>query len=610
VAAQRSSISPLASVKWVRRRVDVRGVDGESEGAAAADAAGQGLFHRRRHQRVKRRFACEFLAAGQRYRGIVVELSSSGLFVQTDATTTPGSEIDLHLAGAGAVPDLVVRAVVVRRRMVPAPLAAAVRRGIALEILEAPREYGLACGSELLDAPIRLSRRGGGISGIGSAETRPQEPEVRAETATTGPDAPLPPAPAQRTESPPLQDSGAPGPPRPDVLVVDDGTLGDVDALLHELGADARRLCLRAADGAPPFLWPRRLFITTARLACSLYLPEPGDEDDVVAIAVAEDESQTLSTMMQRLGFQYLVHRPIHPEAMRLLLRKVLYRGAEHRRAERLPFGTEVTWRTGWVRKRGILVEISSTGCRLQADRPLRPGSRIRIAIPPEATGDRRIPLRGRIVRRDAASTVSSETRHALAVVFDPLPTRVQRRLDALLVRLARGPATLARGAPAPAPAAAVPPARAIEGEAPAAAPPPVADRRRVPRVRLDREIVSLDETATQALHALVGRDLSPRGMRIDPHPDLALNQRLRLALYEPSVSGPVVLEAEVARDDGGAGLALRFVDVPPDVTAQLGQIVAALPALERLRPEPQRIWLGDFSSEAAALQGLGRATR
>jgi hypothetical protein len=589
------------------------------------------LLHRRRHQRVKRRFSCEFIAEGQRYRGIIVELSRSGLFVQTDATTAPGSEIHLLLAGAGAVPDLMLRAVVVRRRMVPAPLASAIRRGIAVEILEAPREYGLACGSDLLDAPIRLSRPGRGLSSAAAPEpdaSLAPQPEPAPESAAERPVA----KPALGAAPPPAHAPTAKGeaapPDRPEVLLVDDGSLDDIYALLRELAVDARRLHLGADGGAPAFVPPTRLFVTTARLACSLYLPAPGEDERLVAIAVAEDESQTLSTMMRRLGFQYLVHRPTHPEALRLLLRRALYRGAEQRRAERLPFGSEVAWRTGFRRQRGPMVEISATGCRLHSARGARLGAPIRIWIPAEATGDRRIVLRGRIARRDPRPRAGCAEGYALAVAFDAPSARMQRRLESLLARSHRGPATLPRsagperGAPAPPPhaaadapphaaevAAATPAASLGEPVAPespaaetrAAAAAPRHERRRQPRARLEREIVALDETATRAVHSLVGRDLSPLGMRVDPHPDLALHRRLRIALYEPSVARPVVLEAEVARDDGEAGFALRFVDVDPGVAAEIARIVDALPALESLRPEPRRIVLGELLCEQPA---------
>jgi hypothetical protein len=340
------------------------------------------------------------------------------------------------------------------------------------------------------------------------------------------------------------------------------------------------------------------------------------DEESVVAIAVADDASQTLSTLMRRLGFRYLVHRPAHPEALRLLLRRCLYRGAEQRRAERIPFGSQVTWRSGWRRRRGSMVEISASGCRLHAAQAAHPGARIRISIPAEAAGGRRIVLHGRIARRDRPPQAGSAEGYALAVAFEPPSARMQRRLDALLARGGRGPASLPRAAPlARAEAAPVAEAGLAEpvggavGDAPACSTPGLAgarpaaaevasDRRRLPRVRLEREVVSLDETRGRALHALVGRDLSPIGMRVDPHPELALHQRLRLALYEPSVGRPVVIEAEVVRDDGEAGLALRFVDIGPGLAAEIASIVASLPAVEALRPEPRRIVLGEYLVE------------
>jgi len=629
------------------------------------------LFHKRRHERVKRRFSCEFYAGGQRYRGIVVELSRGGLFVQTDATTRPGTEIEVHLAGSGVVPDMRLRALVVRRRMVPAPLATAVRRGIGLELLEAPVEYGLACGSELLPAPIRLARPGdvlyGGDPASGPAPAEPERapgPEARPDEAA----APrLPAAPGGVAHVAAHEEE-----PRPAVLVVDDGSLADVAALLRELGVEMTHFCVGSAPPSLPFPRPRQLFVTTARLACAHFLPESADEDDgMVALAVAADESQTQAGLMSRLGFQYLVHRPTHPEALRILLRRILYRGSEHRRAQRLPFGSEVRWRAGWRSERGPMVEVSASGCRLHARRARRVGARVRIRIAPEASGDRRIALRGRVVRCDRRP--GGELRYELAVEFEALPRRMQRRLDALLAGCARRPGLLAMPvatglgavpaiavlapappaadapapepaalapepvAPAPEPAAAAPePAAAAATAGPAVpvapaeealAPPPpsapaapaddvcdrdapawerraaaapvarepIAERRRVARARLEREIVALDATGTRAVHALVGRDLSAHGMRIDPHPDLALHQTLRLALYEPSVAAPVVIEARVARDDGEAGLALHFVDPPAETAAQIARIVAALPAVQLLRPHPARILVGEL---------------
>lgn len=559
------------------------------------------MFHKRRHQRVKRRFSCEFITGEQRYRGIVVELSHGGLFVQTDATTPLGAEVELHLAGSGAVPNMTLRALVVRRRMVPAPLAVAVRRGIGLELLEAPREYGLACGSQLLEAPIRLARRGRGVGAPSDGPAPPLEgPAVQEpRAALRAPEKPfIPPAWAPREASHGDEEV------RPDALVVDDGSLDDVEAILRELGADVTRVRLGEAGSEAALVRPRRLFVTSARLATSLPLPEADDEERSVAVAVAEDESHTLATMMRRMGFDFLVHRPTHPDALRLLLRQILYRGTEQRNARRLAFGAEVAWRSGWRRRRSPMLDLSTSGCRILAGRTTRVGARIRLVLPPEVTSERRIALRGRVVRRELRPGANDAVRYCLAIAFDAPSARMQKRLDALLARITRGPARLPRSPAAP-PEARTPAVQARPSGLAAQAPALIgvaeavsaarSERRRAPRARLDREIVALDESATCAVHALVGRDLSSAGMRIDPHPDLALHQRVRIALYDATLAAPLIIDAEVSRDEGAAGFALRFVDVAPEAALQIGHLVASLPAVESLRPEPHRAVLAEL---------------
>ena len=81
----------------------------------------------------------------------------------------------------------------------------------------------------------------------------------------------------------------------------------------------------------------------------------------------------------------------------------------------------------------------------------------------------------------------------------------------------------------------------------------------------------------------------------------LVLHQRLRIALYEPSIAAPVLIDAVVARDDGDAGLALHFVDLPPEGAAQLVQIVSALPSVQALRPLPTRVFLGELLRDRPA---------
>jgi hypothetical protein len=146
--------------------------------------------------------------------------------------------------------------------------------------------------------------------------------------------------------------------------------------------------------------------------------------------------------------------------------------------------------------------------------------------------------------------------------------------------------------APAPAATAAPPAAASAAGErrrvpqAPGAAPKPAAgavrDRRRHPRRRYARRVIAA--VPDGSLHrVLIGRDLSPGGMRIDRQPDLRIGAELRIALYDAAREAPVVVSARVERDDGVHGMALRFDPVEPALVARVEELVATLPPVERL---------------------------
>ncbi len=82
-------------------------------------------------------------------------------------------------------------------------------------------------------------------------------------------------------------------------------------------------------------------------------------------------------------------------------------------------------------------------------------------------------------------------------------------------------------------------------------------------------------------MRTLVGRNLSTGGMLIEPHPDLAPGDKLCLALCGTE-GERIVVRAEVVRDDGEAGLALRFQTPPEEVRQQLETLLDRLPAVER----------------------------
>jgi hypothetical protein len=102
-------------------------------------------------------------------------------------------------------------------------------------------------------------------------------------------------------------------------------------------------------------------------------------------------------------------------------------------------------------------------------------------------------------------------------------------------------------------------------------------ERRIHQRHTLSRRIVALGD---EAARVLIGRDLSVGGMRIDPTPGLATGDRLKVAVHVRPDGQPLVVSAEIARDDGPEGMALRFVDLDPEASAYLKEMVFALPTI------------------------------
>ena len=105
-------------------------------------------------------------------------------------------------------------------------------------------------------------------------------------------------------------------------------------------------------------------------------------------------------------------------------------------------------------------------------------------------------------------------------------------------------------------------------------------ERREHPRRAFEETVRAL---GLEAGRALVGRDLSLGGMRVDAHPELKVGAEVRLEIFGFAGAEPAAVRAVVVRDDGEDGLGLRFEDVPPAVAARLEALVTALPSIEPL---------------------------
>ena len=109
-------------------------------------AEATGAANKRREPRMKKRIACALWIKGVRQHGIVLDLSSKGLFVQTSAKPTPGEALRIELVLPGQTRPTTLMATVARVRMVPPALLSVAQGGIGLELQNPPEEYFVFVG--------------------------------------------------------------------------------------------------------------------------------------------------------------------------------------------------------------------------------------------------------------------------------------------------------------------------------------------------------------------------------------------------------------------------------------------------------------------------------
>jgi hypothetical protein len=347
------------------------------------------------------------------------------------------------------------------------------------------------------------------------------------------------------------------------ILVTDDGELSDIRALLAGLDTDYIWVRGDALSGVE-FPMPSQLLIATARQALRAPPRAPG-EATPTRVAILTDDSSTLRARLVGSGFDYLVRRPVHPMALRLLVLRLLYRGEEKRAAERVPVGCSVAVRHVMRWRPALLADLSPRGCRLLVPRSAKPDTRLTLRLPREVTQDSELMLRGWVVRCERDAHASPELPYVAALAFDLLPAQVDRRLRAVLARAALGPLTIDKP----------------EGP-PEAIRPVFAGRSTpaVPRSRLRRSLrrpfswrVVAIQQHDRAMRVLVGRDLSVGGMFVEPHPGLHCGDRVSLAFFG-NLEQRLVVDAEVVREER-EGLALRFLNAGPELAARLEAVMA-----------------------------------
>jgi hypothetical protein len=392
----------------------------------------------------------------------------------------------------------------------------------------------------------------------------------------------------------------------PAVLVLDDGELDDVQQLLQELAIPFARIRGGAiVQGSPP---PRDLLVATPRRIGAVRETVGDALDPPIRVMVVDEDSNALRSQLRNCGFDYLVRRPVHAEALRLMLLHCVYKGEERRREPRVAVGLEVSFRSGLLTRRATLIDLSIRGCRLLSRHRVEIGKRIKVQIPEALDAGEPLLVLGRVVRVDGEKGDDARS-FGLGVSFEKMDEDTRQALEMIIEDRAEGPATLRRsGADAVSLPGVEPPAStdiggprangAGAGVEPESAPVSAregaasqevapggptaagADRRQHARAAYSQTVPAF---GNRALRVLVGRDLSVRGMRIQPQPEVELGDRLHLAIYGQPGEEPMLVWGRVDRHDDDRGLVVRFDPQSAEIEARLEKLVAGLPAVESL---------------------------
>ncbi len=376
----------------------------------------------------------------------------------------------------------------------------------------------------------------------------------------------------------------------PAVLVLDDGELDDIQQMLQEMEIPFARIRGGAiVSGTEP---PRDLLVATPRRIDAVRDAVGESIDPPIRVMVVNEDSKALRSQLRRSGFDYVVRRPVHAEALRLMLLHCCYKGEERRREPRVAVGVEIAFRAGLVTRGATLVDLSSRGCRLLSHHRVERGKRIIVQIREALHEGELLHLPARVIHVEGSDTGAAESVW-LGVAFEKIDEATRHALALIIEDRAQGPATLRTGAPgaarrpkAPGAAHTGAPPRAVSVSRrpkPSSAPERATtcdDRRRERRAAYSQTIPAFGQ---RALRVLVGRDLSVSGMRIERHTDLWLGDHLQLAIYGDAGDDPMLVWGHVERSDGESGLVIRFDALDQHLEARLERLVSSLPAVESL---------------------------
>ena len=234
-------------------------------------------------------------------------------------------------------------------------------------------------------------------------------------------------------------------------------------------------------------------------------------------------------------------------------------------------------------------------------------GTAVTLRLPAELADGSPLEIPGKVLRIQRGELEGGKPSEvSMSISFDEFTSLLKERLRAVLISLLRGPSSMPSVDEAP--HAPVRDGAASSQAGPSEpASPATAQRRRSPRGVFEEQLLVFGGGD----RAIVGCDLSREGMRIQPDAELSIGDTMRLAIEAGGRVEPVVVNAEVARDDGERGLGLRFTWIEPGGQERIDQVVAGLPVVEgrRRTASPRVASTRRRSSRTGRLEDAAAAT-
>ena len=363
----------------------------------------------------------------------------------------------------------------------------------------------------------------------------------------------------------------------PRVLFVAASGLEDLVGLVRDHGAVVERVAEADLPGADPAA--ADLLVCPAPVAADLP-PAPAGTSGVCVSVLAEGDTTTRAELPR--GWRgFLVRRPVHPAALRLLVGYLLYRGPERRREHRVTVGSRIRLRVGGAPRFATLLDLSGRGCRVSAPLALAPGARVRVEFPEQVTRRRSLCLDAEVIRTAPAPATSGAgpSGSELALRFGPMPAEARAELRRIASFYLRGPAL--DESLAGVRLADLDPELARRASHPRGGGQPTEERRADPRAPYERRVVA---RSAGGVHVLLGSDLSAGGMKVRSRGELPVGGEIRLAVYVAPGRAPLVLDAEVRRRGPEGDYGLRFLHRDPQAAALLRDLAARFAAVSGAR--------------------------